>query len=189
MEADGAEDVVAFAVRRAPAAAPAPNVVVLPTFTYLAYSCEREAPAAAGSPAAGGPLGRRSSACAASTTATRTGSASTRRRCCALLTQLRPGYRCAQHGGPHGLAQDLILLAWLERRGIGFDLLTDHDLDREGAAALAGHRTLITGAHPEYASAAMLDAIDGHLEAGGSLAYLGGNGLNGTVRSTLRGRT
>ena len=40
---------------------------------------------------------------------------------------------------------------------------------------------MITGAHPEYASAALLDALDSHLEAGGNLAYLGGNGLNGSV--------
>ena len=40
---------------------------------------------------------------------------------------------------------------------------------------------MITGAHPEYASAALLDAVDSHLEGGGSLAYLGGNGLNGSV--------
>ena len=69
------------------------------------------------------------------------------------LTQMRPGYRCPQHGGPHGLAQDLILLGWLARQGIEYEVLTDHDLDREGAGALAS-RTLITGAHPEYASAA-----------------------------------
>ena len=48
------------------------------------------------------------------------------------LTQLRPGYRCPQHGGPHGLAQDLILLGFLERRGIEFEVLTDHDLHAEG---------------------------------------------------------
>ena len=48
------------------------------------------------------------------------------------LTQLRPGYRCSQHGGPHGLAQDLILLDWLRRRGIDFDVVTDHDLARRG---------------------------------------------------------
>ena len=33
------------------------------------------------------------------------------------LTQLRPGYRCPQHGGPHGLAQDLILIGWLRAEG------------------------------------------------------------------------
>ena len=103
--------------------------------------------------------------------------ASTRRP----LTQLRPGYRCPQHGGPHGLAQDLILLAFLERRGLAADLLTDHDLHAEGAAALAGHRTVITGAHPEYATAELLDALEAHVGGGGGLAYLGGNGLNGRV--------
>ena len=169
LEADGVEDVVAFAVRRGPAAPAAANVVVLPTFTYLAYSCEREAPAAAGSQRPEdrwvADAGLR---CLYDRHADGVGvyEASLLRP----LTQLRPGYRCSQHGGPHGLAQDLILTSWLARRGIEFDLLTDHDLHREGAAALAGHRTLITGAHPEYASAALLDAIDGHLEAGGSLA-------------------
>ena len=69
----------------------------------------------------------------------------------------------------------------MRRHGIGFDVLTDHDLHHEGADALAGSRTVITGAHPEYASAALLDALDSHLEGGGGLAYLGGNGLNGSV--------
>ena len=64
---------------------------------------------------------------------------------------------------------------------MGFDVVTDHDLHHEGAATLAGSRTVITGAHPEYASAALLDALDSHLEGGGCLAYLGGNGLDGSV--------
>ena len=69
------------------------------------------------------------------------------------LTQLRPGYRCPQHGGPHGLAQDLILLGWLARRGHRRSTCSPTTTcTREGAAALAGHRTVITGAHPEYAT-------------------------------------
>ena len=97
------------------------------------------------------------------------------------LTQLGPSYRCAQHGGPHGLAQDLILLGFLARRGIEVDLLTDHDLHAEGAAALAGHRTVITGRPPRVRDRRLLDALDAHVAAGGGLAYLGGNGLNGCV--------
>ena len=180
LEADGVEDVVAFAVGRAAAAEPAANAVLLPTFTYLAYSCEREAPAAAGSRRPEDRwVAEAGLRCLYDRHADGVGvyEASLLRP----LTQLRPGYRCSQHGGPHGLAQDLILIDWLARKGIAFDLLTDHDLHREGAAALAGHRTVITGAHPEYASAALLDALDEHLGAGGSLAYLGGNGLNGSV--------
>ncbi len=180
LTADGHEDVVAFAVRRPAGADPAANVVVLPTFTYLAYSCERQAPQRLDSP---GPedrwvarhrlrslYDRYDDGCGVY-------EASTRRP----LTQLRPGYRCPQHGGPHGLGQDLLLLGFLERRGLAADLLTDHDLHAEGAAALAGHRTAITGAHPEYATAELLDALESHVSAGGGLAYLGGNGLNGRV--------
>jgi N,N-dimethylformamidase len=40
---------------------------------------------------------------------------------------------------------------------------------------------VITGAHPEYATGPMLEALEMHLRGGGSLAYLGGNGLNGSV--------
>jgi len=177
---DGVEDVVPFVVRRPAGSDPAASAVLLPTFTYLAYSCERDAPREIGSTGpedrwvAGNRLrslyDRFDDGCGVY-------EASIRRP----LTQLRPGYRCPQHGGPHGLAQDLILLAFLERNGICADLLTDHDLHAEGAAALSGHRTVITGAHPEYASAELLDGLEGHVAAGGALAYLGGNGLNGRV--------
>jgi N,N-dimethylformamidase len=180
LRAGGCEDLVPFAVRRAPDTAPAPNALLLPSFTYLAYSCERAAPARAGSQrpedrwtAANGLLSLYDRH--------RDGVGVYEASLLRPLTQLRPGYRCAQHGGPHGLAQDLMLLGFLERRGVQADLLTDHDLDAEGAAALAGHRTVITGAHPEYASARLLDALEAHVGGGGNLAYLGGNGLNGCV--------
>ena len=133
----------------------------------------RDDPRTAGSPKPG---------CAASTTATPTGVGVYEASLLRPLTQLRPGYRCPQHGGPHGLAQDLILIGWLRAAGHRRSTCSPTTTcTREGAAALAGHRTVITGAHPEYASAALLDALDAHLEAGGSLAYLGGNGLNGSV--------
>lgn len=180
LEADGAVDRVGFVVRRGGGAAAAAHTLILPTFTYLAYSCELDAPRRAGSErpedrwvaerGLRSLYDRHDDGCGVY-------EASILRP----LTQLRPDYRCPQHGGPHGLAQDLILIDWLDRRGIGFDLVTDHDLHAEGTAALRGTRVAITGAHPEYASAPLLDALDAHLEHGGSLAYLGGNGLNGPV--------
>ena len=180
LEADGVEDVLAFAVRRAAAATAADTAVLLPTFTYLAYSCERGAPREAGSarPEDGwvAEQGLRSLY-----DRHRDGTGVYEASLLRPLTQLRPGYRCPQHGGPHGLAQDLILLDWLHRRGIDHEVVTDHDLEREGPRALAGVRTVITGAHPEYASARLLDALDAHLQGGRNLAYLGGNGLNGSV--------
>jgi N,N-dimethylformamidase len=180
LRAGGCEDLVPFVVRRAPDAAPAPNALLLPSFTYLAYSCERAAPARAGT---GRPEDRWTAANGLLSLYDRhrDGVGVYEASLLRPLTQLRPGYRCAQHGGPHGLAQDLLLLGFLERRGIEADLLTDHDLDAEGAAALAGHRTVITGAHPEYASERMLDALEAHVRGGGNLAYLGGNGFNGCV--------
>ncbi len=180
LAAAGCEDMVPFVVRRAPGAAAAPNVVLLPSFTYLAYSCERAAPALAGSER---PEDRWVAENRLLSLYDRhaDGVGAYEASLLRPLTQLRPGYRCAQHGGPHGLAQDLILLGFLERRGIRADLLTDHDLDREGATALDGHRTVITGAHPEYASERLLDALEAHVRGGGNLAYLGGNGLNGCV--------
>ena len=82
LEVDGIEDVVAFAVRRAPAAEPAPNVLVLPTFTYLAYSCEREGPEAAASERPEDHWVVGAGLLARSKTDTRTASASTRRPRC-----------------------------------------------------------------------------------------------------------
>jgi N,N-dimethylformamidase len=180
LDSGGVADEIAFVVRRPADVAPAPRVLVLPTFTYLAYSCERSEPRLAGSQR---PEDRWAAEAGLLSLYDRhvDGVGAYEASLLRPLTQLRPGYRCSQHGGPHGLAQDLILIGWLRRRGIGFDVLTDHDLHAEGGGALAGHRTVLTGAHPEYASARLLDALDQHLRGGGNLAYLGGNGLNGCV--------
>jgi len=174
------EDLVPFVVRRPAGAPPAQIAVLLPTFTYLAYSCERAAPAAAGSDQA---IDRWVAAHGLRCLYDRfeDGSGVYEASILRPMTQLRPGYRCPQHGGPHGLAQDLILLRFLERRGIDVDLLTDHDLHEEGVAALAGHRAVVTGAHPEYATAELVEALETFVDDGGGLAYLGGNGLNGRV--------
>ncbi|WP_020673336.1 N,N-dimethylformamidase beta subunit family domain-containing protein [Amycolatopsis nigrescens] len=77
---------------------------------------------------------------------------------------------------PHQYAEDVQLVGWLGRQGFDFDLLTDHDLDAEGGAALAGYRAVLTGSHPEYWTGTMLDAVGEHLDQGGKFAYLGGNG-------------
>jgi N,N-dimethylformamidase len=36
---------------------------------------------------------------------------------------------------------------------------------------------VLTGSHPEYASSQLLDALESHLDHGGKLMYLGGNGF------------
>jgi N,N-dimethylformamidase len=72
---------------------------------------------------------------------------------------------------------DTHLLDWLERQGIAFDVVTDEDVDAEGAALLAPYRVVLTGSHPEYHTVRTHDAHAGYLEGGGRLVYLGGNGF------------
>jgi len=76
-----------------------------------------------------------------------------------------------------GLPADLHLIDWLEARGFAYDVITDEDLHREGAAVLRPYKVVLTGTHPEYYSAAMLDGMEDYLTAGGRLMYLGGNGF------------
>jgi hypothetical protein len=72
---------------------------------------------------------------------------------------------------------DTHILDWLEQLGQSFDVITDEDLETEGVDAIAGYRVVITGSHPEYYSLGMLDSLQGHLDRGGRLMYLGGNGF------------
>ena len=72
---------------------------------------------------------------------------------------------------------DTHILDWLERLGEPYDVVTDDDLETEGLAALDGYRAVITGSHPEYYSLRMLDALQAHVDRGGRLMYLGGNGF------------
>ncbi len=78
---------------------------------------------------------------------------------------------------PWGLPVDAALLGFLEHLGISYDILTDADLHREGLRALQDYACVVTGNHPEYYSAEMLDAVDAFTHRGGRLMYLGGNGF------------
>lgn len=88
-----------------------------------------------------------------------------------------PSYRFWLFGGPVHLGEDLYLLDWLERLGYRYDVITDHLLDAEGRAVLDGYQVVLTGSHPEYASGRMLVALEEHVQDGGRLMYLGGNGF------------
>lgn len=94
---------------------------------------------------------------------------------------LRSDYLYPLCGAPHNLPVDLHFLRFCHTQGIGFDLITDHDLDRQGSAALSGYRAVVTGSHPEYMSVGMEAALRRFAGDGGSIAYLGGNGFAGTV--------
>ena len=92
-------------------------------------------------------------------------------------SRLRPILNMKPRNGTWAFAADTHITAWLDAIGEPFDVLTDEDLHREGADALAGYRAVITGSHPEYYSSAMRDGLEQWLRAGGRLMYMGGNGF------------
>lgn len=94
---------------------------------------------------------------------------------------LRPDYSYPLCGGPHNLPVDLHFLRFCHANGIAFDLTTDHALHERGLAGLDGYAAVMTGSHPEYMSVEIEDALRRFAAAGGSIAYLGGNGFAGKV--------
>jgi N,N-dimethylformamidase len=96
-----------------------------------------------------------------------------------LLT-MRPGYityNDARGSGLRHFPADTHLIDWLTAKGIAVDVVTDHDLDREGVTLLKPYRAVVTGSHPEYHTPNTLNAFQDYVDAGGRLAYLGGNGF------------
>lgn len=96
-----------------------------------------------------------------------------------MLT-MRPGFITFVDPKGSGLRHypaDTHLLAWLEAKGFAFDIVTDEDLDAEGAELLSRYALVLTGTHPEYHTAGTLDALQAHVRTGGRLCYLGGNGF------------
>jgi N,N-dimethylformamidase len=89
----------------------------------------------------------------------------------------RPILNMRPRGNAFNYVNDTHILDWLEERDIAYDVLTDEDIDREGASALKPYRTVITGSHPEYVSRPMLDAFEAYQNGGGRHMYLGGNGF------------
>jgi len=93
---------------------------------------------------------------------------------------IRPAFLTFTDAAGSGLrhfSADTHLLAWLEKRGIGFDVITDEDLDNEGLSLISEYNTLLTGSHPEYHTSYMLDSLQSYRDNGGKLVYLGGNGF------------
>lgn len=96
-----------------------------------------------------------------------------------MLT-VRPGFLTfndARGSGLRHFPADSHLTDWLEGMAFDYDVITDHDLDREGQALLAPYAVVLTGTHPEYHTAGTLDALGAYTAGGGRLMYLGGNGF------------
>jgi hypothetical protein len=78
--------------------------------------------------------------------------------------------------------------AWAEAQGIGFDYLTDYDLDAD-ARALDPYAVVILVGHSEYWSGREREAIDAFLDRGGRLAIFSGNTAFWKVRWEDDGKT
>jgi N,N-dimethylformamidase len=182
-----AEDHVPFVVRAPRDRATANVALVIPTFSYMAYANDHvlrlreEAWKYTGLPVRYDPLDElperhREWGCSLYDTHRDGSGVSVSSRLRAIVN-LRPRYRWWASAGAQYLASDLYIVHWLAHIGVGVDLITDEDAHREGAALLGRYRTVLTGSHPEYVTEAMLDAVEGYLDGGGRLIYLGGNGF------------
>lgn len=184
LRAGGVEDHIPFIVR--PDVPRARIGVLLPTFTYLAYGNEHlsyEAPIAQAIVAHTPVITaedlefKKLEEFGLSTYDHHTDGAG----CCYSswrrpIVSLRPKYRMPAMNFPWALPADLSLLWWLEHAGYDYDVLTDHDLHAEGAAALNPYKVILNGTHPEYYSEEMMDGTEEYLREGGRVMYLGGNG-------------
>ena len=72
----------------------------------------------------------------------------------AYSSWLRPVLNMRPRGYWFNLINDTHILDWLEEKGIAYDLITDVELDREGARALAPYRVMMTPTHPNITASA-----------------------------------
>jgi N,N-dimethylformamidase len=186
-----AEDLVPVIVTPAPAAASHGDVlIVLPSFTYIAYAngtgrggddIDYVASGLAAAPAPAQPEHRQLEEFpeigGSLYDVHSDGSGwmySTPRR--PVLTS-RPGWKSGWRDAYRHLGADLYLMSWLDKIGISYDVVSDHTVHEQGADLLARYAACLTGSHPEYITRRELDAFSGYTERGGSLFYLGGNGF------------
>lgn len=184
---NGGTDRVPFAVR-APLDRPSSRTAfILPTLTYLAYANERAADPAT-VPKYLFPdglhitpwdqwLGRHPELSFSSYDRHADGSGfcySSRLR---PVPALRPNYLASVFPYPRHLAADLFFLEWLERIGIQPDILTDEDLEGEGAAILARYDVVVTASHPEYVTERFFESFEAYIGQGGKVINAGGNGF------------
>ena len=93
------------------------------------------------------------------------------------IVNMRPKYRHVLARGPRHFGADLYLIDWLEQKNFSYDVATDENLHHERQDLLANYKVILTGSHPEYWTAPMLEALEEFLAGGGRLIYLGGNGF------------
>ncbi|KAK3177531.1 hypothetical protein K4F52_009673 [Lecanicillium sp. MT-2017a] len=93
------------------------------------------------------------------------------------ILNIRPGYVMWGFSRPREFSADLMIIGFLEREGIPYETITDHDLHIRGVDAISGFNTVITGCHPEYPTLNSFAAYTSYAKRGGNIMYLGGNGF------------
>ncbi len=190
---DGTDDTLPFVV--VPSSPKAKLLLVLPTFSYLAYSCEHvmadpgardylEGVGVPNVPEFGGNKHDRyligeglRSLYDVHTDLTGVCFTSTQKP----LPNVRHDHRWAAVAGgdtsAHQFSADLHIVSWLTRQGHEFDVVTDEEVHADGASLLSRYRVVMTGSHPEYPTTTMFRAYEKYLDQGGRLMYMGGNGF------------
>lgn len=186
LQAGDAEDYVPFVVRPPAGRTTARIAVVLPTFTYLAYGNEHITWMSIGSPPPYEGIEDNlqhqdhhavKHRLLSLYDSHRDGTGVVYSSRLRPIVNMRPKYSMALLKSPHLLNADLHLTDWLEHKGFDFDVITDEDLHHEGLPLIESYAAVLTGSHPEYTSGAMLDALEGYVDNGGRLMYLGANGF------------
>jgi N,N-dimethylformamidase len=152
------EDHVPFFVRPPRGTTTARIAFLVPTFSYLAY----------------GRTGQEGAGQLSLYSTHADGSGITYSSALRPITNMRPKITTRN---PWQFMADTHLIDWFDAKGFAVDVITDHDLHREGPALLEPYNVVLTGTHPEYTSVQMLDAFEAYLTQGGRLMYMGGNGF------------
>lgn len=188
-------DLVPFIVRPAPSttkAVGAKVALVLSTFTYLAYANEKLGDPGRPSLVDVGPgfdantapksedfhrMIRRQDLGLSTYDVHRDGSGVVFSSAKRPILNFRTGYVMWAFDRPRELSAESMMIGFLERENIPYDVLTDHDLHVKGVDALIHYNTVMTGCHPEYPTLQSYDAYEQYARKGGNLMYLGGNGF------------
>jgi N,N-dimethylformamidase len=175
------EDLVPFFVSAPREAASAPLAVLVPTFSYTAYSNFWHIfPAERGFPPKPDHLylSRHPELGMSMYMRHRDGSGVSHVSWRRPMLDMRLHRRLPTRGNAgREVSGDLYLLEWLEQAGIPYDIVTDLEVHNEGAELLSRYKCVVTGGHPEYVSGEILDALEAYVDDGGRLMYLGGNGF------------
>lgn len=93
------------------------------------------------------------------------------------VLNFRPNYVTWLNASRRHFAADFYITGWLEKLGIGYDVITDEDMHDGGLELLKRYDVLLTGSHPEYPTSRQMQTYYDFVGQGGSLMYLGGNGF------------